>query len=90
MVDFGEKAGLVQNALGGAWDIFTHISSHGTPEERRICLVAAGQRWVDEILVPYDIEQIPNWAEGFVDKLISKGASAAIEQVLDKIESFFK
>lgn len=82
VIDFSEKTQLAVVTVSGAFSIFSHLGSHGTSAERRACVVEAVERFVNEVLVPYDIQQIPNWLEPMFDGFLEKGAPQYVDQFL--------
>ena len=81
---------LLASFLGRANRVVKHFGDeHGTVEERRECVVVAGQEFFEKIIEPLDLPWIPNWMESLViDPAIGRSIRPVIEGLVDGLDEY--
>ena len=83
-VDFMEAMGILTLGMGHVIKLVGSIVGY-TNEERRECMLKCAERFVDEVLVPWDIPSVPDWIEGPADRIMRTAILGFIPSVIDSL-----
>lgn len=83
-LEFGEVLALVTSAVGHITGLVTQVVGYDS-KERREAVLQAAERFVDEVIVPIDFKNIPDWMEPMFDNALKPIVMMAVNAVLDTI-----